>query len=61
MSGNGVGLPWIVIRHDENGNRYRVGCYATREEAERITERFERDGNPRLYTIERLSRQQSSA
>ncbi|WP_051951405.1 hypothetical protein [Actinacidiphila yeochonensis] len=29
-------LGWVLIRQDEGGNRYRVGRYATRAEAERV-------------------------
>lgn len=32
--------PWIVIRQDANGNRYRVGHYATRAEAVRMARRL---------------------
>ena len=32
--------PWIVIRQDANGNRYRVGHYATRAEAVRMASRL---------------------
>lgn len=41
--GNGDGeavLPWHVIRQDGNGNRYRVGSYATRGEAQRVADRL---------------------
>ncbi|EMF01011.1 SPOR domain-containing protein [Streptomyces mobaraensis NBRC 13819 = DSM 40847] len=34
-------LPWLVIRQDDNGNRYRVGRYATRLEAERVADRLD--------------------
>ena len=34
-------LVWAVIRQDDNGNRYRVGSYKTREEAEQIANQFE--------------------
>lgn len=33
-------LPWQVIREDGHGNRYRVGRYATRTEAELAAERL---------------------
>jgi hypothetical protein len=29
-------LVWVLIRQDDGANRYRVGRYATRAEAERI-------------------------
>ncbi|WP_367044769.1 SPOR domain-containing protein [Streptomyces sp. Je 1-332] len=53
-------LPWLVIRQDDNGNRYRVGRYATKAEAERIAESLDDHGRQRLYSVERLS-QNSSA
>ena len=33
-------LPWHVIRQEENGNRYRVGSYATRAEARQVADRL---------------------
>ncbi|MER7413936.1 MULTISPECIES: hypothetical protein [Streptomyces] len=33
-------LPWQVVRQDANGNRYRVGSYATRAEALHLAERL---------------------
>lgn len=33
-------LPWHVIREDGHGNRYRVGSYATRSEAQRVVDRL---------------------
>ncbi|AXK33958.1 SPOR domain-containing protein [Streptomyces armeniacus] len=35
-------LPWLLIRQDGHGNRYRVGSYATRVEAEQIADRLGR-------------------
>jgi len=40
MTDTGAVLPWLVIRQDEGGNRYRVGRYATRAEAERVADRL---------------------
>jgi hypothetical protein len=34
-------LPWHVIREDGHGNRYRVGSYATRTEAELVADRLD--------------------
>lgn len=31
-------LVWLLIRQDAGGNRYRVGRFATRAEAERVAE-----------------------
>lgn len=33
-------LPWLLIRQDGHGNRYRVGSYATRAEAQQIADRL---------------------
>ncbi|AJC56193.1 SPOR domain-containing protein [Streptomyces noursei] len=54
MTDNETALPWLVIRQDEGGNRYRVGRYATRAEAERVAERLDTRGNQRLYVVERV-------
>lgn len=56
MTENGAVLPWLVIRQDEGGNRYRVGRYATRAEAERVAERLDTRGNQRLYVVEKVDR-----
>ena len=37
---SGPVLPWLLIRQDGHGNRYRVGSYATRAEAQRIADRL---------------------
>lgn len=50
MSDRAAALPWMVIRQDDDGGRYRVGRYATLLEAqalaERLTAQGERDGHP---------------
>ncbi|WP_338700121.1 SPOR domain-containing protein [Streptomyces sp. Q6] len=38
MTDSTTTLPWLVIRQDDNGNRYRVGRYATRAEAQRMAD-----------------------
>jgi hypothetical protein len=38
MNDSTVTLSWLVIREDDNGNRYRVGRYATRAEAQKIAD-----------------------
>ncbi|RAJ71554.1 sporulation related protein [Streptomyces sp. Amel2xB2] len=41
VSGDGDSvLPWQVIREDGHGNRYRVGSYATRREAQQVADRL---------------------
>ncbi len=54
MSEGTASLPWSVIRRDDNGNRYRVGRYATEAEAQKIADSFENLGPKQLYTVERL-------
>ncbi|MFE9259032.1 SPOR domain-containing protein [Streptomyces sp. NPDC006879] len=54
MSDSGAVLPWLVIRQDDNGNRYRVGQYATRAEAQKVVDRLEGRGHKQLYWIERI-------
>lgn len=60
MSDSGAVLPWAVIRQDDNGNRYRVGSYATRAEAEQVASRFDDKGHKQLYLVERVSPSDSS-
>lgn len=55
MSERATVQPWLVIRRDGNGNRYRVGSYPTRAEAERVAARLDRAG-PGLYAVERVGR-----
>ncbi len=47
-------LTWVLIRQDDNGNRYRVSRFHTREEAETAARRFEPGGPGPLYVVERL-------
>lgn len=54
MNDSGALLPWLVIREDDNGNRYRVGRYATRAEAQKVADSLEDRGHKQLYWIERL-------
>ncbi|MCG3041549.1 SPOR domain-containing protein [Streptomyces sp. S1A] len=69
MSESKTVLPWMVIRQDPNGNRYRVGRYATRAEAQSMAERLGGDraggagaegadgaAQERRYLVERLRR-----
>ncbi|MFH8365809.1 SPOR domain-containing protein [Streptomyces sp. NPDC018031] len=53
MSDSGAVLPWLVIRQDDNGNRYRVGRYATRSEAQEVADRLDARGHKQLYLVER--------
>ncbi|MCZ0209236.1 SPOR domain-containing protein [Streptomyces achromogenes] len=55
MSEGTVSLPWIVIRQDDNGNRYRVGRYATRAEAQKTADSLGGgQGREQLYWVERI-------
>jgi hypothetical protein len=48
-------LVWVLIRQDDDaGNRYRVGRYATRAEAERVAGLLDR-GRRQVYVIERIA------
>ncbi|MFJ1745271.1 SPOR domain-containing protein [Streptomyces sp. NPDC088116] len=55
MNEGGAVLPWLVIRQDGNGNQYRVGRYATEDEAKRIADSLDGRGQERLYWVERVS------
>ncbi|MFD4970226.1 SPOR domain-containing protein [Streptomyces sp. NPDC058424] len=53
MNDSTITLPWLVVRQDDNGNRYSVGRYATRAEAQKIAESL--DGpDTQLYWVERI-------
>lgn len=54
MSDSGALLPWLVIRQDDNGNRYRVGRYATQDEAQRSADKLQDRGHKQLYWVERI-------
>ncbi|MFE9447013.1 SPOR domain-containing protein [Streptomyces sp. NPDC006739] len=54
MSEGAVSLPWLVIRQDDNGNRYRVGRYATRAEAQKIADSLDDRQHKQLYWVERV-------
>ncbi|WP_330307079.1 MULTISPECIES: SPOR domain-containing protein [unclassified Streptomyces] len=54
MNDGTITLPWLVIRQDDNGNRYRVGRYATRAEAQKIADSLDHRGHKQLYWVERI-------
>ncbi|MEV3989339.1 SPOR domain-containing protein [Streptomyces sp. NPDC049837] len=54
MSESGAVLPWLVIRQDDNGNHYRVGRYATRDEAQKIADSLDTRGHKQLYWVEHV-------
>lgn len=45
---------WLVIREDDNGNRYRIGHYATEAEAQQVVDRLDTEGHKRFYSVERI-------
>ncbi|KUL50166.1 MULTISPECIES: SPOR domain-containing protein [unclassified Streptomyces] len=55
MNDGTVLLPWLVIRQDDNGNRYRVGRFATKAEAQKIADSLDERGHQQLYWIEKLT------
>jgi hypothetical protein len=55
MNDGTITLPWLVIRQDDNGNRYRIGRYATRAEAEKIADSLDGHGHKQLYWVERIA------
>lgn len=55
MNDGTVLLPWLVIRQDDNGNRYRVGRFATKAEAQKIADSLDERGQRQLYWIEKLN------
>ncbi|WP_327353675.1 SPOR domain-containing protein [Streptomyces sp. NBC_01304] len=57
MNDGSAMLPWQVIRQDDHSNRYRVGRYATRAEAEQVVDSLDDRGHEQLYFVERLGRQ----
>lgn len=58
MTDVNAALPWQVVRQDDNGNRYRVGRYATRDEAQRIADTLDDRGREQLYMVEPIGQPQ---
>ncbi|MEV4424776.1 SPOR domain-containing protein [Streptomyces sp. R-07] len=54
MTDSGPVLSWLVIRQDDNGNRYRVGRYATKDEAQKIADSLDDRGHKQLYWVEHI-------
>ncbi|WP_142266023.1 SPOR domain-containing protein [Streptomyces sp. NBC_00080] len=61
MNDSTISLPWLVIRQDDNGNRYRVGRYATRAEAQKTADSLDSRGHKQLYWVERIGQGQAQA
>lgn len=59
MNEGTVTLPWLVVRQDGNGNRYRVGRYATRAEAQKIADSLGSHGAERLYWVEKVGQSEA--
>ncbi|GAA4902407.1 SPOR domain-containing protein [Streptomyces coeruleoprunus] len=55
MPDSGATLLWQVIRQDDNGNHYRVGRYATQDEAQKVADTLGGRGHKQLYWVERIS------
>jgi hypothetical protein len=45
---------WQVVRREDDGSRYAIGKYATREEAQGVVDRFDDRGQRQLYLVERI-------
>jgi hypothetical protein len=54
MNDGATTLPWLVIRQDDNGNRYRVGRYATQAEAQKIADGLDSRSHQQLYWVEHI-------
>ncbi|MET9430976.1 SPOR domain-containing protein [Streptomyces sp. NPDC003036] len=54
MNDSGAVLPWLVIRQDDNGNQYRVGRCATRDEAQKLADSLDSRGHEQTYWVERV-------
>ncbi|MCX5194612.1 SPOR domain-containing protein [Streptomyces sp. NPDC006512] len=61
MNDSGALLPWLVIRQDDNGNRYRVGRYPTRAEAQKVVDSLDDRGHKQLYWVERIGQGSQTA
>lgn len=61
MNDGTVTLPWLVVRQDDNGHRYRVGRYATRAEAQKIADSLGGRGAQRMYWVERIGQNGTTA
>ncbi|MEU5220298.1 SPOR domain-containing protein [Streptomyces sp. NPDC020807] len=54
MGDSGALLTWVVVRQDDNGNRYRVGRYETEAEAQKMADSLDSRGHKQLYWVERV-------
>ena len=60
MNDGTITLPGLVIRQDDNGNRYRVGRYATRAEAQKIADSLDDRRHKQLYWVERIGQSEDA-
>jgi hypothetical protein len=44
--------PYVLMRQDDNGNRYVVARYVTRDQAQRAADEFEARGHKQLYWVQ---------
>ena len=49
---NEASAPCVLLRQDDNGNRYQVSRHATREEAQAAADVYEARGHKQLYWVE---------
>jgi hypothetical protein len=54
MNDGSAVLPWLVIRQDDSGNRYRIGRYASKDEAQKIADNLGGRAHKQLYWVERI-------
>jgi hypothetical protein len=54
MTESAAPLPWLVVRQDDNGNRYSVGRYATRDEAQKAVDSLDDRRHKQLYWVEQI-------
>jgi len=47
---------WLLLRQDDNGNRYEMARFATREAAEGAAAEFQARGHKQLYYVEPADR-----
>jgi hypothetical protein len=43
---------WKVLRQDDNANIFELGSYDSKEEAQRIADKFEAKGHKQMYWVE---------
>ncbi len=51
---------WQLMRQDDHGNVYFVGCFECQAEAEEMRKDFEKKGHKQMYWVERLGEDRST-